>query len=63
MRHALDHVDQNDVGQFLIGDAHRAIGADVAGAHNRNFLSQCKLLGGEMNFDYSGMRVGLTRVG
>ena len=45
-RRSIDYIDQRDVGQFLIRDAQRAIGADVARAHNRNFLSQCKLLWG-----------------
>ena len=39
LRNALDDVHQDDVGEFLIGNAQRAIRADVAGAHNGDFLS------------------------
>ena len=37
-------VHQDDIGEFLVGNAHRAIGPDVAGAYNRDFLSQDRLL-------------------
>ena len=40
LRNALYDVHQDDIGEFLIGNAHRAIGADVTSAHNRDFLSQ-----------------------
>src|ERR1035438_2064162 len=30
--------------EFLVGNPHRAIGADVTGAYNRDFLSQDRLL-------------------
>ena len=39
LRHALDDVDQNDVGQFLIGNAHSAVRADISGAYNGYFFS------------------------
>ena len=41
---ALHYVHQDDIGEFLIRDAQCAIGAHVSGAHNRDFLSQGKLL-------------------
>ena len=44
LRNTFDHVDQNDIGQFLVGNAQRAIRADISGAHNRDFLSQNRLL-------------------
>ena len=44
LRNALHHVHQDDVGEFLIRNAQRAVRADVAGAHNCDFLSQIKLL-------------------
>ena len=34
--------DQNDIRQLLIGNAEGAIGTDVAGAHDSNFISQMK---------------------
>ena len=54
LRNAFDHVHQNDIGQFLIRDAQRAIGADVSGAYNRNFFSQRNALLEISNCDYSG---------
>ena len=38
LRNAFDDVHQHDVGEFLIGDAQRAIRADIAGAHNGTFF-------------------------
>ena len=60
LRNALHHVDQDDIGQFLIGDPHRAIRADVSGAHNRDFLSHNKtpLDGRDLKADYNLMRPG-----
>jgi hypothetical protein len=40
LRNALYHVHEDDIGEFLIGNAHRAVRADVSGAHNCDFLSQ-----------------------
>ena len=44
LRNALHDVDEDDIGEFLVGNAHRAIRADVSGAHNGDFLSQNRLL-------------------
>jgi hypothetical protein len=44
LRNSLHHVYQDDVGQFLVGNAQRAISAHVPSAHNGDFLSQNKLL-------------------
>ena len=44
LRNAFHHVDQDDIGKFFIGNAQRAIRADISGAHNRDFLSQNQLL-------------------
>src|SRR5581483_12118238 len=41
---ALDHIDEDDIGEFLIGNSQRAIRADISGAYHRDFLSQSKLL-------------------
>ena len=40
LRNAFHDVHQDDIGEFLIGDAQRAIRADVSGAHNCDFFSQ-----------------------
>jgi hypothetical protein len=40
----LYYVHEDDIGEFLIGYAHGAIGADVSGTHNGDFISQSKLL-------------------
>ena len=39
LRHALDNIDQNDISQFFVGNAHSAIRADISGAYNGNFFS------------------------
>jgi hypothetical protein len=44
LRNTLYDVHQDDIGEFLVGNTHRAIGADVTGAYNRDFLSQDRLL-------------------
>ena len=44
LRNALYHVHQDDIGEFLIRNAQRAIRADIAGAYNGNLLSQSMLL-------------------
>jgi len=38
LRHAFHDVDEHDIGEFLIGDAQRAVGADIAGAYDGNFF-------------------------
>ena len=44
LRNTLHDVHQDDIGEFLVGNAQRAIRADVSGAHNGDFLSQGWLL-------------------
>ena len=44
LRDAFHHVHQHHIGEFLIGNSQGAIGADISGAYNRDFLSQGKLL-------------------
>ena len=40
LRNTLHDVHQDDIGEFLVRNAQRAIRADVSGAHNGDFLSQ-----------------------
>src|SRR6185369_17088374 len=44
LRNTLHNVHEDDIGEFLVGNAHGAIGADVPGTHNCDFLSQNRLL-------------------
>jgi hypothetical protein len=37
---AFNHVHQDYIGEFLIGNSQCTIGADVSGAHDRDFFSQ-----------------------
>jgi hypothetical protein len=37
---AFDHVHQDHIGEFLIGNSQRTIGADISGADDRDFFSQ-----------------------
>jgi hypothetical protein len=38
--HAFDHIDENDVRQFLVGNTQGTIGADVSGAYYGHFFTQ-----------------------
>ena len=44
LRNTLHNVHEDDIGEFLVGNAHGAIGADITGTHNCDFLSQNRLL-------------------
>ena len=39
LRHSLDYVNENDVGEFLAGDLECATGSNVASSDDCNFLS------------------------
>ena len=44
LRYTFHNVHHDHVGQTFVGQAHRTTGADIAGAHNRHFLSHIDLL-------------------
>ena len=44
LRNAFHDVHEDDVGQFLVGDANCTVRADVTGAHNGDLVSQVRIL-------------------